>query len=166
MMDRKRTRVGHVTAGILLLFVSSNIWAQQQPEPVDPTPQDGQIYALMNQASALQLAVNPSGKNSTLIETVRDLGSLAQRWALTRLNGGAWKLTDQSTGLCLTENLLVPGVQVEPCTASLLQNWVITEGANGYSTLKNAVSGRLLTESDSHGLLTTLVSRNPSQSQM
>jgi arabinogalactan endo-1,4-beta-galactosidase len=166
MMDRNLLRIGRGTAGIFLLSVTLNGWAQQPPEPVDPTPQDGQAYALMNQSSGLQLATDSSGRGgSEVTESSRNFGSLAQRWALTRLDGGAWKLTDQATGLCLAENPLLSAVQVQPCAASPFQSWLISEGANGYSTLKSAVTGRLLTESGGEDLRTALAVGNPSQTQ-
>jgi arabinogalactan endo-1,4-beta-galactosidase len=165
-MDRNLLRFGGGTAGIFLLSLTLNGWAQQPPEPVDPTPQDGQVYALMNQSSGLQLAVNSSGRSGEVAESPRNFGSLAQRWALTRLDGGAWKLTDQAGGLCLAETPLLPAVQAQPCSASPFQIWLITEGANGYSTLKSVVTGRLLTESGSQGLLTALASGDPSQAQL
>ena len=59
----------------------------------------------MDQATGMQLTGNASGlAGSDVLESPRDLGSLAQRWDLTRLDGGAFKLTDEATGLCLTEN--------------------------------------------------------------
>ena len=165
-MDRNLLRIGRGTAGIFLLSVTLNGWAQQPPEPVDPTPQDGQVYALMNQSSGLQLAANSSGRSGEVAESPRSFGSLAQRWALTRLDGGAWKLTDQATGLCLAENPLLPAVQAQPCSTSPFQSWLIAEGANGYSTLKSVVTGRLLTESGNQGLRSALASGDPSQTQL
>jgi arabinogalactan endo-1,4-beta-galactosidase len=144
-----------------------NVWAQQPPEPVDPTPQDGQVYALMNQSSGQQLTANSSGNiGGAVVESARNLGSLAQRWALTRLDGGAWKLTDQSTGQCLAENPLLSTVQAQPCAASPFQNWLITEGANGYSTLKSVVTGRLLTGSSAQGVRTALAAGDSAQTQL
>jgi hypothetical protein len=166
-MDRNLLRFGGATAGIFLLSLTLNGWAQQPPEPVDPTPLEGQVYALMNQSSGLQLAANSSGRSGDeVVESPRNFGSLAQRWALTRLDGGAWKLTDQATSLCLAENPLLPAVQAQPCSASPFQSWLIAEGANGYSTLKSVVTGRLLTESGSQGLRTALATGNPSQTQL
>src|SRR5271170_2911649 len=167
MMDRNLLRFGRGAAGSFLLSLTLNGWTQQPPEPVDPTPQDGQVYALMNQSSGLQLAANSSGMSGDeVVESPRNFSSLAQRWALTRLDGGAWKLTDQSTGQCLAENPLLSTVQAQPCAAAPFQSWLITEGANGYSTLKSVVTGRLLTESGGQGLRTALAFGNPSQTQL
>lgn len=166
MLDVKLKRLGPTVAGIFLLFASMNVRAQQPAEPVDPTPQDGQVYALMNQASALQLADSSSGKSGGVVESPRDFGSLAQRWALTRLDGNAWKITDQATGLCLAENLLLAGARTEQCSSSLLERWLITEGANGYSTLRSAVTGRLLTGSGTQGVRTVLAAGDAAQTQL
>jgi arabinogalactan endo-1,4-beta-galactosidase len=151
-----------------LLITSVRVWTQQPTEPLDPTPKDGEIYALMDQATGMQLAGNPSGFGSSdVLETLRDLGSLAQRWALTRLEGGAWKLTDEASGLCLTENLFSSRVDTERCAPALLQNWLITERANGYSTLQNAATGRLLTGSGSGGVVASVrATGDPSQAQL
>jgi arabinogalactan endo-1,4-beta-galactosidase len=151
-----------------LLISSVRVSTQQPSEPIDPTPQDGEIYALMDQATGMQLTGNLSGHGSgVVIESPRDLGSLAQRWALTRLDGGAWKLTELSSGLCLTENLSPRQILIERCSPSPLQRWLITEGANGYSTLQNAPTSRLLTGSGSHGVVGSAhATGNPSQAQL
>ena len=118
---------------IFFLLIASVCARPQQPtEPVDPTPQDGESYALMDQATGMQLTGNASGlAGSDVLESPRDLGSLAQRWDLTRLDGGAFKLTDEATGLCLTENFFSRKIQTAQCAPSLLESWLITEGPNG-----------------------------------
>jgi arabinogalactan endo-1,4-beta-galactosidase len=151
----------------ILLTTSVCAWTQQPAEPINPTPQDGEVYALMDQATGMQLTGNASGYGSNdVLDSPRDLGSLAQRWALTRLDGGAWKLTDEASGLCLTENLFSAQVQTERCAPALLQSWLITEGANGYSTLQSATTGRLLTGSGSHSAGTEYSTGDPSQAQL
>ena len=93
----------------------------------------------MNQASGLQLS---KAGGDTLTAT-RDLTSLAQRWGLVRLLDGSWKLANSASRDCLTEDAFAR-ISSEPCSLSLLQNWRIHQEANGYSTLTNVVSGRLL----------------------
>ena len=129
-----------VALGVIVLAGAARMLAQQPVEPVDRTPQDGQVYELMNQANAMQLA----GTGSTTILVPRDLTSLAQRWALARLVDGSWKLENRSTGQCEAANPFA-GTHGEPCSISPLQNWRIAEGANGYSTLTNDLTGKLLT---------------------
>jgi arabinogalactan endo-1,4-beta-galactosidase len=128
------------SAVVFLLAGSLAMQAQQPPEPMDRTPQDGQEYALMNQASGLQLS-NGGGRDT--MTAARDLTSLAQRWGLVRLLDGSWKLANSVSGECLTENAF-ERVSSEPCSLSLLQNWRIHEGVNGYSSLSNVASGKLL----------------------
>jgi hypothetical protein len=89
------------SAVVFLLAGSLAMQAQQPPEPMDRTPQDGQEYALMNQASGLQLS-NGGGRDT--MTAARDLTSLAQRWGLVRLLDGSWKLANSVSGECLTEN--------------------------------------------------------------
>src|SRR5271170_2860363 len=136
-----------MSAGMLFLSGALTIQAQQPPELTDPTPQDGQEYALMNQASGLQLS--DAGRDT--LTAARDLTSLAQRWGLVRLLDGSWKLANSASGQCLTERSDAR-VHSEPCSLSLLQNWHIHEGENGYSTLSNVVSGNLLV-SDGDGVV-------------
>jgi arabinogalactan endo-1,4-beta-galactosidase len=151
-----------------LLIATVCAWSQQPSEPIDPTPQDGESYALMDQATGMQLTGSAPGLSSSdVIESSHDLGSLAQRWDLTRLDGGAFKLTDEASGLCLTENFFSRKIQTSRCEPSLLQSWLITEGANGYSTLRNAVTGRLMTGSGGQGVVASgHATGAPSQAQL
>lgn len=167
MVHRSIVPIGTGTAMFFLLVTSARTWTQQPPEPIDPTPQDGEVYALMDQATGLQLTGNPSGfGGSNVLESPRDLGSLAQRWALTRLDG-EWKLTEVASGLCLTEDLFRPVAETERCSPSPLQRWLIREEANGYSTLQNDATGRFLTVRESlGGVGTAHVNGDPSQAQL
>ena len=128
--------------GAALLAGAGCAWAQQPAEPIDATPQDGQAYALMNQATGLQLTAAGS---SGVTGAARDLGSLPQRWALVRLDDGTWKLADVATGQCLSEALKPGSVSVEHCGLSPFQHWRLTEAANGYWTIDGAWPGLLLT---------------------
>lgn len=94
----------------------------------------------MNQASGMQL----SGAEGAASLSARDLTSLAQRWGLVRLVDRSWKLANRLTGECLAASLS-GAVRDEVCSLSPLQNWRIGEGANGYSTLTNVLTGKLLT---------------------
>jgi len=155
------------TAMFFLLITNTCAWAQQPAEPVDPTPQDGEVYALVNQATGMQLSASISGFGTNhVLESARVLSSLAQRWALTRLDGGAWKLTDEASGLCLTESLFSSQVETERCAPALFQSWLITEGANGYSTIQSATTGRLLTGSGRHGVGAVHATGDASQAQL
>ena len=140
MATKTRLACGRAAAIGVLLCAGATIWGQQPQEPVDRTPQDGQAYALMNQANGLQL----TDRGRDVSATARDLTSLAQRWALVRLIDGSWKIENRSTGLCLAETSYA-GVRTGTCSFSPEQNWRITEGANGYSTLSNVCTGKLLT---------------------
>ena len=137
-----RRMAAKIVPGVGLLVATTFVSAQQPAEPVERTPQDGQAYALMNQATGLQLSASGSGATAA----ARDLTSLAQRWATVRLFDGSYKLVSRSTGECLAEGGY-QGVQSETCGLSLLENWRIHETANGYSTLSNVLSGKLLTAS-------------------
>ena len=118
--------------------------AQQPVEPVDRTLQDGQAYALMNQATGFQLT---AAGGLQVGEATRDLTSLSQRWGLARLADGTWKLADSATGQCLTETLVPGAVHAEPCGLSPFQHWQLTEITDGYWTLQGAWPGFLLNSS-------------------
>ena len=130
--------------GAVLLAGAGCAWAQQPTEPIDRTPQDGQAYALMNQATGLQLTATGS---SGVEGATRSLGSLPQRWALARLDDGTWKLADVATGQCLSESVRPGSVQAAPCGLSPFQHWRLSEAANGYWTLEGAWPGLLLNSS-------------------
>src|ERR1700734_1513859 len=77
-----RNNLAHFRRGtplLSLLLAHAFAWAQQPPEPVDPTPQDGEVYALMNQATGLQLTGNASVQsvplsrlNDGVVQSTRD----------------------------------------------------------------------------------------------
>ena len=125
----------------VLLAGPLSVLAQQPAEPIDRTLQDGQAYALMNQATGLQL----SGSAATTVDAAtRDLGSLSQRWALARLADGGWKLANVANGQCLAETLLPGSLRSEPCSLSPFEHWQLTENANGYWTVQGFWPGLLL----------------------
>ena len=149
-------RLSYSAMGMLLL-TSLGAWAQQPPEPVDRTPQDGQAYALMNQATAAQLAVAGGAGVDT---TARDLGNLSQRWALARLNDGNWKLANASTGQCLAEGLFPGSVHAESCSLSPFEHWKLTEAADGYWTVEGIWPGLLLNNASGSQVNVTRASSN------
>ena len=70
MVHRSIVPIGTGTAMFFLLVTSARTWTQQPPEPIDPTPQDGEVYALMDQATGLQLTGNPSGFGGSNVSLV------------------------------------------------------------------------------------------------
>ena len=134
-MKRKGFAIG------ILFAASFAAFGQQPAEPVDRTLQDGQAYALMSQATGMQLA---TPRPSQVDAAVRNLGDLSQRWALARLDDGGWKLANVSSGQCLAEGVLPGSVRAEPCSLSPFQHWKLTEAADGYWTVQGFWPGFLL----------------------
>jgi hypothetical protein len=73
---------------LLGMFSVTIVRAQivQPPEPVDPSPINGEMYYLLNQLSGLQIDLN---NNSTtpgdkILVNGRSLANLSQRWAFTK----------------------------------------------------------------------------------
>jgi hypothetical protein len=62
----------------------------QPPEPVDPSPINGETYYFVNQLSGLQADLNGgSTPNGDFVnQNTRSFSSLSQRWAVTKLQDG------------------------------------------------------------------------------
>ena len=77
--------------------------AQQPAEPVDISPINGEVYYLINQLSGLQADLNNGSTTAgaALLQQPRSFTSLTQRWALTRLSGNFWAITNLANGLCM-----------------------------------------------------------------
>ncbi|MBW4028922.1 MAG: hypothetical protein HIU93_16270 [Acidobacteria bacterium] len=140
-----------VGAALLALITMLPGLAQQPPEPVDRTPINGEVYVLVNQSNGLQLASNsvtPSEGGSAAL-LARDFTSLSQRWALTRLDEDHWRIGNVASSLCLAaagDEDRSRGDQrdsqqiaiVKHCSGDRAQQWMLTEMANGYYTLRSA----------------------------
>ncbi len=90
-------------------------------QPTDITPLNGETYYLVNQLSGLQAdLINQSttAGDHVAIQS-RSFTALSQRWALTSLSGGAWKISNLSNGLCLdsASSAGVTWVVQNPCTS-------------------------------------------------
>jgi arabinogalactan endo-1,4-beta-galactosidase len=146
--------------------------AQQPAEPVDITPINGETYYLINQGTGFQADLNngslTAGTSATV--TTRSFTSLTQRWALTSLGNGVWKISNLSSGLCLdaaTAGTTTSTVE-NTCAGFATQQWALAATSNGYYTLTNAGSGLLLdTANNAAGslLVQTSLSSAATQSQ-
>jgi arabinogalactan endo-1,4-beta-galactosidase len=123
--------------------------ASQQPaEPTDITPLNGEVYYVLNQLSGLQADLN---NNSTtagdhILQDQRSFSNLSQRWAFTKLSGGAWRISNLSNHLCLdsASNAGVTYVVQNSCAAIATQQWALTATTNGYYTISNAGTNLLI----------------------
>jgi arabinogalactan endo-1,4-beta-galactosidase len=114
----------------------------QPPSPVDPSPIDGETYYLINQASGLQADLaGGSAVGAHVVAANRSFTNLSQRWAMTKVPGGTWKISNMRSGLCLDS---LPAGRVtwtvqNPCGANIAsQEWTFSYVTNGYNTIRNA----------------------------
>ena len=123
----------------------------QPPEPVDPSPINGETYYLINQLSGLQVDLNDNSrpKDDSVVQNARSFSSLSQRWAMTKLTNGNWKISNIASGLCLDGEsaffeAAVTIVQ-KACGIDVpTQEWSLTYTTNGYNTIKNIGTRRVL----------------------
>ena len=122
----------------------------QPPEPVDPSPINGETYYLINQLSGLQLDLDSGTKanGNSVIQAARSFTSLSQRWAMTKAPDGNWKISNIASGLCLDSAPAfrdkVATVQ-RPCAVDApSQEWFFRYTTNGYNTIRNASTGFVL----------------------
>jgi arabinogalactan endo-1,4-beta-galactosidase len=170
-------RQGALQVSLLLLaFLVPLVCTAQQPaEPVDIRPINGETYYFINQLSGLQMDLDSgsSTPGASILQQNRSFTSLSQRWALTRLAGGSWAISNLANGLCLdsaTSGGTTATVQ-NPCSpTTATQQWSLSAATNGYDTLTNAGTGLLLDVSNSSSspgavLNQTSPMASPTQSQ-
>ncbi len=106
----------------------------QPPPPYDPSPLDGDTEYLINQASGLQA----EARGADVVDSVRSFSHLSQRWAMTKLRSGHWKISNVGTGRCL-EAAPARVVVLRACRVGVAaQAWSFSYVGNGYSTIANA----------------------------
>ncbi|HZD49686.1 MAG TPA: RICIN domain-containing protein, partial [Silvibacterium sp.] len=135
-MKRSTLLFAAIAAGAI--FARAQAPITQPPEPVDPSPINGETYYLVNQLSGLQVDVNGSSKlnGDYVSQNTRSFSSLTQRWAMTKLVNGNWKISNISSGLCLDSK---PGfygseaaVVQDPCGIDVpTQEWSFSYTTNG-----------------------------------
>lgn len=137
------------------LFSLASVHAQvvQPPEPVDPTPIDGETYYLINELSGLQLDLNNNSTTAgeAVLLNTRSFTNLSQRWALTRALSGNWKISNLLSGLCLdsSESHGLPYAVEKPCAINLpTQEWAFAYVKNGFNVVTNVGTGLVLDASN------------------
>ena len=129
----------------------------QPPAPFDPSPINGETYYLVNQASGLQ-ADSSAGD---VVASARSFSSLGQRWAMTKVPSGNWKISNALSGLCLSAG----AVQVKCAVGAPAQEWTFTYVTNGYYTVVNAATQLALDVTGSK-LTQSAVGAAPTQTQL
>jgi arabinogalactan endo-1,4-beta-galactosidase len=136
-MKSKSTLLAFVT----LATIATLAGAQQPAEPVDISPNDGEVYYLINQHSGLQADSSP-GAWDRVSQQPRSFTSSSQRWALARAADDGWQIENVAAELCLTEE--EHRVELSECRAGFGSRWELLPAANGYYAIRNRATHRLL----------------------
>jgi arabinogalactan endo-1,4-beta-galactosidase len=148
----------------------------QPPEPVDPSPINGEMYYLINQLSGLQIDLK--NKSTTLGDNIlvngRSFTNLSQRWAFTKALSGNWKISNMLNGLCL-DSAVSQGITYtvqNPCGINVpTQEWSFTYVKNGFNVVTNVGTKHILDVSNASlasgaQLIESSLSASPTQSQL
>ena len=169
-----------ISIGLYLigLFSVSIVRAQiiQPPEPVDPSPIDGEMYYLINQVSGQQmdLSDNSNAPGDKIVVNGRSFTNLSQRWAFTRALSGNWKISNLHNGLCLDSAVLqgITYVVQNPCGINVFtQEWSFSYVKNGFNIVTNVGTHLILDVSNTSldsgtQLIESLPSHPPTQGQL
>lgn len=145
-------RRGLLMTTALLVFAAGRpapLRAQQPSEPVDITPIDGETYYIMNQADGLQMDLNGGSiaPGDNILQQTASFTSLTQRWAMTKLVDGNWKISNLLNGLCLDAEASsgTTWTVQDPCAPSTAsQEWVLNPSSNGYYAIQNSSTGLVI----------------------
>jgi arabinogalactan endo-1,4-beta-galactosidase len=141
-----------LVASALLVFAAAwpaPLRAQQPAEPVDKTPIDGETYSVINQADGLQMDLNAGSiaPGANILQQSASFTSLSQRWAMTKLSDGNWKISNLLNGLCLdaAASSGTTWTVQNPCAANTAsQEWALNPTSNGYYTTQNKSTGLVI----------------------
>ena len=165
-----------LVAGASFLPCCGRAATQQPTKPVDPSPLNGEVYYLLDQLSGMQadLDAGSTSAGSSIVQNTISLVNSSQRWALTKLANGNWKISNIANGLCMDlqqTSTPVATVQQVCVIDQPSQEWVFAYVANGYYTITNAATGLLLdvasgSSSAGASLIQTALKTAPTQSQL
>lgn len=163
--------------GLAVCLTASLVQGQvvQPPEPVDPSPINGETYYLINQLSGLQIDLNNNSAiaGDNVLVNNRSFSNLSQRWAFTKAPSGYWKISNTANGLCLDSNVSQGRTFTvqNPCGVSVpTQEWSFTYVTNGYNVVVNVGTKLALDVSNTSlqpgaQLVQSALAASPSQSQ-
>jgi arabinogalactan endo-1,4-beta-galactosidase len=136
-----------LTVFAVLASIAAIATAQQPAEPVDVSPNNGEIYYLVNQRNGLQADGTETKDRGRVNVQPRSFTSATQRWALQRVESSRhWEIRNVASGLCLESD--GPRVELNGCSEGLGARWELLPAGNGYYALRNAASHRLLDLAD------------------
>jgi arabinogalactan endo-1,4-beta-galactosidase len=144
-----------LTVFAVLASVAVIATAQQPAEPVDVSPNNGEIYYLVNQLNGLQADGTEAKDRGRVSVQPRSFTSTTQRWALQRVGSSShWEIRNVAFGLCL-ENA-GGRVELDECNEGMGARWELLPASNGYYAVRNAASHRLLDLTDPSATSATL----------
>src|ERR1700716_3932385 len=126
-------------ASVMVASIATMAGAQQPLEPVDISPNDGEVYYLINQHSGLQADSSPGGRDRVTPQP-RSFSSSSQRWALARVGVSGWQIENVAAELCLTDD--EEQVELRECRAGFTARWELLPAANGYYAIRNRATHR------------------------
>jgi arabinogalactan endo-1,4-beta-galactosidase len=132
---------GRLVAFVTLISIATMAGAQQPVEPVDISPNDGEVYYFINQHSGLQADSRP-GSGDRVTAQARNFSSSSQRWALARVGVSGWQIENVAAELCLTAE--EEQVELKECRGGFTGRWELLPAANGYYAIRNSATHRLL----------------------
>jgi arabinogalactan endo-1,4-beta-galactosidase len=155
-----------LTAFATLACISTMAAAQQPAEPVDISPNDGEVYYLINQKSGLQADGTQSNAGARVSQQPRSFTDTAQRWALARTDADRWQIKNVAVTLCLAD--APQRVALRDCSWDPASQWELLPDANGYYGIRNCASHRLLTATMAADapLVTTAATGQPAPSEL
>jgi arabinogalactan endo-1,4-beta-galactosidase len=144
-----------LTVVVVLASMTVIAAAQQPAEPIDVSPNNGEIYYLVNQRNGLQADATEAKDRGRVGVQPRSFTSATQRWALQRVESSRhWEIRNVASGLCLESD--GPRVQLGECNEGLGARWELLPASNGYYAVRNAASHRLLDLADPGATTPTL----------
>jgi arabinogalactan endo-1,4-beta-galactosidase len=158
-----------LTAFGTLALITTIAGAQQPPEPVDISPNDGEVYYLINQHSGLQAGGAHSSGWDRVSQQPRSFTSTSQRWALARTDDGRWQIENVAAKLCLADE--AQRVALRDCSSDFDSQWQLLPAANGYYRVRNSATHRMLNVADETTaadapLVTSAAARQQAQSDL
>jgi arabinogalactan endo-1,4-beta-galactosidase len=116
--------------------------AQQPREPLDVHPLDGEAYYVINQHSGLQADSSVSSGSARVTQETWDFRESSQRWMFARAADGSWAIENVGAQKCLADAL--QRTELIDCGVSIRNRWRLIPSANGYYTIRNRDTRRLL----------------------
>lgn len=147
-----------------LACISTMAAAQQPVQPVDISPNDGEVYYLINQRSGLQAEASHSNRGEHVSQQPRSFTDTSQRWALARADEGWWQINNVAAKMCLAD--AATGVALRDCRSGLAIQWELLPAASGYYAVRNRATHRRLNVAESAAADAPLVTTPESEQQV